>query len=144
MFSKACEYGIKASIYVAQQSLQNKCTNLKAIANEINSPEAFTAKILQKLVKNQVLDSIKGAKGGFLIEEAKIDQIMLEEIVYAIDGDSIYSGCGLGLKECDARKPCPVHHKIVLVRKELKKMLTETSLYELANGIEIGVTYLNR
>ncbi|MFD2561836.1 RrF2 family transcriptional regulator [Aquimarina rubra] len=144
MFSKACEYGIKASIYIAQQSLQNKCTNLKAIANEIDSPEAFTAKILQRLVKNEVLDSVKGAKGGFLIEAAKIDRIMLEEIVYAIDGDSMYRGCGLGLKECNACKPCPVHDKMVLVRKELKKMLTETSLYELAHGLEEGITYLNR
>ena len=144
MFSKACEYGIKASIYIAQQSLQNKLINLKAIANEIDSPEAFTAKILQKLVKNKILDSVKGAKGGFLIEEIRINQISLEDIVYAIDGDSIYTGCGLGLKECNAQKPCPVHNKILLVRKELRRMLTDTSLYELANDIEVGVTYLNR
>ncbi|WP_378172778.1 RrF2 family transcriptional regulator [Aquimarina sp. SS2-1] len=144
MFSKACEYGIKASIYIAQQSLRNKCTNLKAVAHEINSPEAFTAKILQKLVRNQVLDSIKGAKGGFLIEASKINQIKLENIVYAIDGNSLYRGCGLGLKECNAHKPCPIHDKIVLVRKELKKMISDTSLYELANGLEVGMTYLNR
>ncbi|WP_299440404.1 Rrf2 family transcriptional regulator [uncultured Aquimarina sp.] len=144
MFSKACEYGIKASIYIAQQSLQNKLTNLKTIANEIDSPEAFTAKILQKLVKNKILDSVKGAKGGFLIEEIRIDQISLGDIVCAIDGDSIYTGCGLGLKECNAHKPCPIHNKIVLVRKELEKMLSGTNLYELANGLEVGATYLNR
>ncbi|MBQ4821220.1 Rrf2 family transcriptional regulator [Aquimarina sp. MMG016] len=144
MFSKACEYGIKASIYVAQQSLQGNCVNLKTVAKEINSPEAFTAKILQQLVKNKILDSIKGAKGGFLIEEKRINQIQLGDIVYAIDGDSIYTGCGLGLKECNARKPCPVHHKILIVRKELKNMLKNTSLFELANGLEIGLTYLNR
>ncbi|PKV52169.1 BadM/Rrf2 family transcriptional regulator [Aquimarina sp. MAR_2010_214] len=144
MFSKACEYGIKASIYVAQQSLQSKCTNLKAITKEINSPEAFTAKILQQLVKNKILDSIKGPKGGFLIEEKRISEIMLEEIVYAIDGANIYSGCGLGLKECNAHKPCPVHDKFLLVRKNLKNMLEATSLYELANGLDIGMTYLNR
>ncbi|WP_370449470.1 Rrf2 family transcriptional regulator [Aquimarina sp. BL5] len=57
MFSRACEYGIKASIYIAQQSLQKKLTNLKAIANEIDSSEAFTVKILQTLVKNKILSS---------------------------------------------------------------------------------------
>ncbi|MDH7448205.1 RrF2 family transcriptional regulator [Aquimarina sp. 2201CG14-23] len=144
MFSKACEYGIKASIYIAQQSLQNKCTNLKTIAKEIDSPEAFTAKILQQLVKSNILDSIKGARGGFLIKAIQVDQIMLEEIVYAIDGDSMYSGCGLGLKECNVHKPCPIHDKMLIVRKELKHMLSNTNLLELAMGIEVGVTYLSR
>jgi len=36
------------------------------IAEEIDSPTAFTAKILQQLVKNKVIHSIKGPHGGFL------------------------------------------------------------------------------
>ncbi|MHA7059036.1 Rrf2 family transcriptional regulator [Aquimarina sp. M1] len=84
MFSKACEYDIKASIYIAQQSLQSKRTNLKAIAKAVDSPEAFTAKILQKLVKDKILDSVRGTKREFLIEKTKIDQIKLGDIVYII------------------------------------------------------------
>ena len=56
MFSKACEYGIKASTYIALQSLQDKRVSLKEIAEEINSPVAFTAKILHQLAKNNILD----------------------------------------------------------------------------------------
>lgn len=62
----------------------------------------------------------------------------------AIDGDAIYCGCGLGLKECNAQKPCPEHDKFAKIRDDLKEMLENTSIYELATGLEIGSTYLKR
>ncbi|SDL48695.1 RrF2 family transcriptional regulator [Kriegella aquimaris] len=144
MFSKACEYGIKASTYIALQSIEGKRTSLRDIAKKIDSPEAFTAKILQLLARNQIIDSVKGPSGGFQIEKDQIDKIKLSEIVYAIDGDNIYVGCGLGLKECNALKPCPVHEKFVAIRDNLKKMLENTSLYEMTAGLEVGLTYLKR
>ncbi len=144
MFSKACEYGIKASTYIALQSLQDRRVSLNEIAKEIGSPTAFTAKILHQLAKNHILDSTKGPAGGFQIPEARIDTIKLSDIVFAIDGDSIYESCGLGLDKCNANKPCPVHNKFVVIRDELKQMLQNTSLFELAAGLEVGRTYLKR
>ena len=144
MFSKACEYGIRAAIFIAAKSLEDQRVSLKEIASEIDSPEAFTAKILQLLVKNKLISSVKGPRGGFQIEKHKIDAIKLSEVVSAIDGDDIYKGCGLGLKECNANMPCPVHEKFVQIRDNLKKMLTTTSIYELASGLDIGLTYLKR
>ena len=73
MFSKACEYGIKATIYIAMQSMQNSRVSLKDIAKEIDSPVAFTAKILQQLARNKIVESVKGPTGGFQIEKKKID-----------------------------------------------------------------------
>ena len=65
MFSKACEYAIKASIYIAISSLEGKRVTPKQISEEIDSPTAFTAKILQALVRNNIVNSVKGAYGGF-------------------------------------------------------------------------------
>lgn len=144
MFSKACEYGIKASIYIALQSLQGRRASLKEIAEKVGSPTAFTAKILHQLAKNDILDSTKGPTGGFQIEKKRIDDIKLADIVFAIDGESIYEGCGLGFNKCNANKPCPVHDKFVVIRDELKQMLQNTSLFELATGLEVGLTYLKR
>lgn len=144
MFSKACEYGIKASTYIALQSLQDRRVSLNEISKEVGSPTAFTAKILHQLAKSQILDSTKGPTGGFQISKSRIDTIKLSDIVFAIDGDSIYEGCGLGLDKCNARKPCPVHDKFAAIREELKQMLQNTSLFELATGLEVGLTYLKR
>ncbi|MCK0132170.1 Rrf2 family transcriptional regulator [Flavobacteriaceae bacterium F08102] len=144
MFSKACEYGIKATLFVAMQSLQERRVSLKEIAEEIDSPMAFTAKILQKLVKEHILGSVKGPNGGFKIAQEQLAKITLSQIVYAIDGDSIYRGCALGLPKCNEDKPCPMHDKFVDIRNNLSAMLEGTNLYELATGLETGLTWLKR
>lgn len=142
MFSKACEYGIKASIYIALNSYDGKRVSLKEIAKEIDSPEAFTAKILQALVRHQLINSVKGAYGGFEIPKNEIATIQLSQIVNAIDGDSIYHGCGLGLHVCDEEHPCPVHDQFKIIRNELKIMLESTNLEQLALDIKSGVSFL--
>ena len=142
MFSKACQYAIKASIFIATNSLRGNRVTPKEIAQEINSPAAFTAKILQQLVKNHIVQSVRGAQGGFQIEPSKLAEIKLSQIVNAIDGDSIYKGCGLGLEECNEQIPCPVHDKFLLIRNNLKLMLESTHLEELAKGIRDGSSFL--
>lgn len=142
MFSKACEYGIKASIYIALNSYDGKRVSLKEIARQIDSPEAFTAKILQALARNNIIKSVKGAYGGFEIDKKDIDAIKLSQIVTAIDGDAIYEGCGLGLQSCREDHPCPVHDQFKVIRKELKDMLESTNLEQLALDIKSGISFL--
>ena len=144
MFSKACEYGIKASIYIAEQSLAGRKVGLKEISEAIESPTAYTSKILQQLCRNVIINSDKGPTGGFSMDIEKIEKIKLNAIVFAIDGDSIYNGCGLGLKKCDEKKPCPVHDQFKIVRDELKKMLENTTVKTLAMDHEKKLTFLKR
>lgn len=114
------------------------------IVNKVGSPEAFTAKILSKLVKAGIVESLKGPIGGFQISPHSMSTIMVSEVVYAIDGDAIYNGCGLGLDECSSLQPCPMHDRFSVIRMELKKMLQTTSIHELAIGVKSGATLLMR
>jgi len=144
MFSKACEYGIKATIFIAIKSEQDTRVSLNDIAREIDSPVSFTAKILQTLVKSGIIDSVKGPSGGFEIKKSKAGKIKLSKVVLAIDGDSIYKSCGLGFQNCNDKIPCPLHYKFIKIREDLKKMLEETSLLDLSNDINSGLTFLKR
>lgn len=144
MFSKACEYAIKASIYVAVQSRKGRRVSLKEIAKETGSPEAFTAKILQQLARHHILKSEKGAAGGFSVEQECLGTIRLAHIVAAVDGNSVFTGCGLGLERCDEKYPCPVHDKFKSVRDDLRDMMENTALLELATALENGRTWLKR
>lgn len=142
MFSKACEYGIKAAIFIAQEAMLQKRTSLKGIAAAVNSPEAFTGKILQKLVKNDIVTSARGANGGFSVDLATLDQIKLKDIVYAIDGDALYTSCALGFSECSAEKPCAMHFQFMEVRENLNNLLENTTLEELALGVKEKLAFL--
>ncbi len=142
MFSKACEYGIKAMIYIATQSAEGRRVKLGDIARYAGAPEAFTAKILGTLSKAGLLESLKGPTGGFVIKSAH--QLSVKSIVQAIDGNRLFSGCALGLQECDAEKPCPMHDKFVAIRDELNEVLANTILEELATGLKSGTSFLLR
>ncbi|WP_264565285.1 RrF2 family transcriptional regulator [Flavobacterium sp. N3904] len=142
MFSKTCEYGIRATIFIASQSYQNNRVGLKDIAKKIDSPEAFTAKILQILSKDNIIHSVKGVGGGFEIPREIMKDIKLAQIVNALEGDRVFTGCGLGLSQCTEGHPCPMHEKFKAIRNELAFMLENTNLEELALGIKSGDTFL--
>jgi Rrf2 family iron-sulfur cluster assembly transcriptional regulator len=144
MFSKACEYGIRASIYIAQQSLLDRKVSLKEISEAIESPTAYTSKILQKLTRNIIINADKGPTGGFSMDSVKLEKVNLSSIVFAIDGENIYNSCGLGLKKCNEKKPCPVHYQFKVIREELKKMSDTTTIKSLAIDFENGLTFLKR
>lgn len=144
MFSKACEYGIKATIYISHQSQKGERVSLKAIAKAIDSPVAFTAKILQSLANNNIIVSSKGPTGGYEIPKNRQSKIMLFHIVEAIDGNKISEGCGLGLPQCDEQKPCSIHFQFKTIRDDLKIMLETTTIEGLANGLHLGESFLKR
>lgn len=144
MFSKACEYGIRATLFIAQSSLKKRRVRLSEIAQAINSPEAFTAKILQQLAKSQVVKSIKGPYGGFEMEEKRMKSTPLRKVVWAIDGNKLFEGCAMGLSACDATRPCPLHDHFVEIRDELAALLDQTTIDQLANSLEQGKSFLKR
>ena len=142
MFSKACEYAIKASIYIARQSLQQKRVNVKEVSQSIDAPVAFTAKILQVLCRENIMQSVRGQQGGFVFEEYKQREVKIFDIVRLIDGDGLFTQCGLGLQRCSADNPCPVHDDFKIVREKLIEMTQKHSLYDLALKTESGLAWL--
>lgn len=143
MFSKACQYGIKSVIYIWKQSHVGQKVGAKEIASFVDAPEPFTAKVLQELVRKKIIGSQKGPTGGFYVGKEH-EKFTLKDLVVAIDGDDLFSGCGLGLKQCSEENPCPLHYEIKKIRVDLVHMLTEKSLKQLAEEVESGETVLSR
>ncbi|WP_158857353.1 RrF2 family transcriptional regulator [Lunatibacter salilacus] len=141
MFSKACKYALNAMIFVASLPEGKDRAGLREISRAINSPEAFTAKILQHLVRRELLNSAKGPNGGFAIH-GDSHTITIAQIVASIDGDMIFTGCALGLAKCSEVHPCPVHHKFKAVRDHLTGMLLTTNLKDVSSGVNDGISFL--
>jgi Rrf2 family protein len=144
MFSKACEYAIRATAHIARQSLNSERASLVDISKAIDSPVAYTAKILQQLVKTGIISSTRGKNGGFYISGQEMNKRMISEIVFAFDGNAIYTGCGLGLETCSPEQPCPAHQQFVNIRNELKDALEKTTVGSMALGLQKGLTFLKR
>lgn len=134
MFSKRCEYAIKIMTFIAHQRIKSdKKVDVDAISNAIDSPKAFTAKILQDLVKSNLLLSTRGRSGGFSLP-SQFD-ISLSQIIEAIDGKKLLEGCVLGFEICSEKNPCVVHHQLKTARETLKIKLQETNLDIIAKRV---------
>ena len=140
MFSKACEYAIRATLYISKATSKGSRIGIKKIAKEISSPEPFTAKILQTLSREGIISSVKGPNGGFYIDpDAR--PIPLNSIVQAFDGDPLLT-CTLGLKECSNKFPCPIHHEIKEYKNHVQKFLKEKTIQDLTQELSKGKTFL--
>lgn len=111
MFSKACKYGIRASIYIGQQSAdQGRRVGLRDIATEIDSPEAFTAKVLQLLVRARLVTSVEGPTGGFELTAEQLRTVTFRQIVVAIDGgETLQAAAVLGQAALPHARPVSAH-----------------------------------
>ncbi len=141
MFSKTCEYGIKAMIFVAQKSKSGSRVGIKDIAKGTGAPEHFIAKIMQELSRKKLVHSIKGPNGGFYMDKVDLNT-SLADIVKALDGNAIYLDCVLGLKTCNANKPCPVHHQFQDIKKNLIKMIEENTIGDFNTKLDSGKYFL--
>lgn len=142
MFSKSCEYGLRAILHVSLNSSEQKKIGIKEIAEELDLPSAYLSKILQNLVKHNILQSTKGPKGGFYINE-KSSKIPIIKVVEIIDGLDHFKKCGLGLKQCSETKPCPIHHQFKPYRNKLRQLLEEKTISDLTTVIENGKAFVN-
>lgn len=143
MFSKTCEYAIRALIFVAQKSKDGSRISIKDISSGIDSPEYFIAKILQDLSRKGFVQSAKGPNGGFYMDDANLEQ-SVADIVREIDGDKLFSGCGLGLKECSEDHPCPIHNDFKHIRQEIKTMLEESRIQLFVENLDLKLTFLKQ
>ncbi|MEN8137700.1 MAG: Rrf2 family transcriptional regulator [Bacteroidota bacterium] len=141
MFSKSCEYGIRAVLYLAANSTEGKRCGIKPIAAKLEIPNHFLGKILQKLAREKVIHSIKGPNGGFYTTDEDVKQAMIT-VVNVLDGPKVFSSCAVGLKECSDEKPCPLHNDIKPFRDALRDSMQSRSIQSFAETLENDGTYL--
>jgi Rrf2 family transcriptional regulator, iron-sulfur cluster assembly transcription factor len=141
MFSKSCEYAIRAAIYISAEGSAEKKVGIADISQHIEAPKHFTAKILQILTRNKIVSSQKGVNGGFYLDKNQ-NNIPIIEIVNATDGNALFSGCGLGLKVCSDLEPCPLHEKFKAIRTNIRTMMEESTIQEMAAKLAKGKGFL--
>ena len=141
MFSKSCEYAIKAMIFIAQKSKDELRVGVKEVAKGIDAPEYFIAKILQDLGKKKLVNSVKGPNGGFYMDKFNL-KASIADIVKAIDGDGLYKDCVLGLKACSEKNPCPVHYEFKEIKKNFIKMIEDNTIADFNEKLDSGKFFL--
>ena len=142
MFSKSTEYALRATLYIAQKGSEEKKIGIEEVSKAIDSPRSFTAKILQSLTKeNKIISSISGPHGGFYMTD-KAKKLPVRAILEAMGEDELLDRCVLGLAKCSETKPCPMHSKYKIIKKQLIRLFETETILSLANEIKTGEVFI--
>ena len=131
MFNKETEYALRGLVYIQLQNLSGRKPGVTEIAKEIDAPPFYTAKILQRMVRNGFVESLKGKGGGFYFEKDKPD-LPIKDLIVSTEGDKKISGCGFGLRYCDVNNPCPLHEKYAPIRDTINTLVSTETIQSLA------------
>ena len=141
MLSLSCKTGVKAVIYLASKYGSGANAGIKEIAEYTNGNEHTLGKLLQILVKEGVINSVKGPSGGFYISKEQLRRPIIA-IVEAIDGRRVFKECGLGLAKCSAAHPCPIHDEYKIARDRIEKLFSQKKIIDLCEPVNKGFTHL--
>ena len=141
MLSNTCKTAIKAVIYLCSKFTTGENAGIKEVAEFIAANEHTVGKIMQTLVKQNVIKSIKGPSGGFYISSEQQQQPIIN-IVEAIDGKGIFTSCGLGLSKCSSFHPCPIHDDYKQARDIIENLFQQKKVLDLCEPVNSGIAYL--
>ena len=134
MLSRASKYAILSTLFLAEHSSEEKKISVKEISKSIDVPSPFLAKLFQQLVRGNIISSTKGPNGGFYLTK-KNNKKAVVDIIENIDGLGKINECFLGLSECDAVNPCPVHFIVEPFKKSIMGKFRDKTIREFAQEI---------
>jgi Rrf2 family transcriptional regulator, iron-sulfur cluster assembly transcription factor len=105
---------------------------LRDIAAARDVPTSFLAKIFQKLARNDIVLSSRGAIRGYALAR-RAKEIKLKDILLATEGADLFDRCILWNDRCADTNPCPLHGQWKRTRRHIVDELMErTTLADLA------------
>jgi Rrf2 family protein len=137
MFSTKAEYGVRVMVELARRG-GDQPVPLAEIADHEGLPLAYLEHVVARLRRAALVESRRGARGGYLLAR-DADQITMAEIVEALEGtiapiECISSTPGGGVvcaRETDPEHVCTTKVLWTRVRSSIIRTLTETTLADL-------------
>jgi Rrf2 family transcriptional regulator, cysteine metabolism repressor len=139
MFSTRAEYGVRVMAHLAGQQGDGPIS-LGSIAEAEGLPLAYLEHLAQRLRKAELVDSTRGAHGGYTLARPAGD-ITMAEIVRALEGEIAPIECISadpdGTLVCvregeDGHDPCPTKLLWTRVQGSIVRTLNEMTLADLA------------
>jgi Rrf2 family protein len=100
--------------------------SVKEMATQLEVSENHLSKVLQRLVKAGIVKSVRGPKGGFVLQKSKQDVTLLE-IYELFEGRIDIGGCLLGHTRCRFER-CPFSEELRTLSRHFRDFLQSKTL----------------
>ncbi len=128
LVTRETDYAVRTVLYLARERDRN--VSVTEIAQTMHIPKSFLAKILQRLVRHHILQSMRGVKGGFMLAKEP-SEITLLAVMEAIQGPAGINVCAIDSRRCRMSSTCAVHPVWVEIRKEVERRLKKQTIAKL-------------
>jgi Rrf2 family protein len=131
--SKKADYALMAMKHLAVRR-DRRSSSAREIAELYGIPIELMAKVLQRLVRNGLLVSHQGTRGGYQLARGPA-QISVADVIQAIDGPVTVTACSTDAVQCEQYAKCNVRDPLWRVRERILTALDECTIAELASDV---------
>lgn len=118
LYQQSTAYAIEALGYLATLP-PGETMKAKTLAQILDIPEPFLAKVLSQLVRKRFVSSSKGPNGGFALA-VDPGSVTLYRIMAATDSlAALEDECVMGLHSCTSAAPCAFHESWVKFKERV-------------------------
>jgi Rrf2 family protein len=136
--SKKADYALIAMKHLAQKHRATS-TSAREIAEQYDIPIELMAKVLQRLVRNRLLVSTQGTRGGYMLGRVS-SSISVADVIEAIDGPFTVTACSTDKHDCEQYSKCSVRDPLWQIRERIAATLGTVTLADMANEPDPVVT----
>lgn len=133
LITRASEYALLSLIVLAKAQ---KPLDADTLSKELDISKSFLAKILQSMARNGILNSFKGANGGFALAR-DINEITVHQITCAAEGKNpAVFDCSKSQQDCPSEQAstCTIWPVINRLQCKVDAFLNEITLADLADN----------
>lgn len=135
LYSKGCEYAIRALVFVADEGKdQTGRFQAAEICKRASIPEAYTRKVFQALVQGEFLSAHRGPGGGYSLTRHPTE-ISVLDVILAVDGEETFDHCVMGLPGCGGAHLCPLHHIWAEAKERMLTQLENSTLHDIRETV---------
>lgn len=124
MLNQTAIYALRAMGYLASLDPGRPVLS-SLIAQEMEIPQNFLSKILNRLTQARLIEAIRGRNGGVKLAQPASD-IKLYDVVNLFMTVDDYKKCMLGLNQCDGS--CGLHLRWRIISEQFDKILNDTTI----------------
>lgn len=132
--AKSVEYSILALRFIANnQDLE--CVSTKEISIRENIPYDLLAKLMQKLVKHNIILSKQGKFGGYALNISP-EQLSINDVILALDEKVQLTDCMVEnptLNDCGRVTDCCLRSPLSKMQDKIIDLFKQTTLQEILN-----------
>lgn len=124
MISQTVEYALRAVVAVAQAGGRNITADEIAVVTRV--PNSYLSKVLQLLVKAEIITATRGIHGGYSLTVSP-DTLSILDVVNAIDPLKRIHSCPLNLTSHGGHL-CSLHRRLDAVLLQAEQVFGKTTI----------------